>query len=132
MLCMKKAIIIFLLLISYQMVFAQSQRPKCYYDDISTESVLNYLTEEEEKSFFICLRTAGIDTSNILWFQESLRDSISKNRRYCNVLNVSKNTNQNVLTKKINKGENRLPEPQCLVFIMRQDYNTHILFQVYY
>ena len=50
---MKKTKIIFLLLISYQMVFAQTQRPKCYYDDISTESVLNYLTEEEEKSFFI-------------------------------------------------------------------------------
>ena len=129
---MKDLVIFFLLLIHFELVYSQLQRPKSYYDDISTESALNYLTEEEEKYFFVCLNTARIDTSNILWIQKNLIDSLRNNNSYCNVLNISISTDINEVKIVKREGNSTLPEPQCLIFIMRKPTNTHILFQVYY
>jgi len=129
---MKKVIITYLLLIFFKAVFPQTKRPKSCYDRMSTEEILDYLNNEEEKSFFTCLEIAGIDTCNILWMQKNLLDSLRKNSNYCNVLNLSKNTTEDVVKKKYRKGDNSLLEPQCMIFIIRESFNTHILFQVYY
>lgn len=129
---MKKIIITLTLLVSFKVGFSQTEKTKSYYDGMSTEEVLDYLNDDEEKSFFLCLQTAGVDTSKIVWFQKDLRDSISTNRNYCNILNVSKNTSEDFVKTRIKKGENYLEQPQCMIFIMRQENNTHILFQLYY
>ena len=129
---MKKIIITLTLLVSFNLGFSQVEKTKSCYDGMSTFEILDYLTDDEEKSFFLCLQTAGLDTSNVVWIQRDLRDSIFTNVNYCNVLNVSKNTNEEFVKTRVREGDNTLTQPQCLIFILRQGSNTHILFQKYY
>ena len=136
---MKKLITFILFLLMTNFVISQSSNvtyptnKTFMYGGEMTKDLFNLLNSDEQDAYLQCVELCGLNPDSVVWVTGDVVQKIADNLDFCSERVAWTSTDSKIgETDVIRLGEGSLKNPECIVFIKRQNGVTKFTFQMYY
>lgn len=136
---MKKLISIVFFLLVTNFVMSQSANvsyptDKTFmYGGEMTKDLFDILSNDEQDVYLQCVKLCGLNPDSVIWISGNVAQQIANNLDFCSERIAWVSTQDKIGETEIVKvGSGSLKNPECIVFIKRQNGITKFTFQMYY